>query len=520
MVQAVASRVVPRARVSKAMAREAAEVAARRADVAAHADAPASVHFVPVDAADDVTTANAFIRPMGNSRRVFLLDPYMKSAEELDGLAHRIKVLSHNEGINSVLIATDDGDDVQGNCLPTYLQTHDEPNLNSLSVDLEPTPGHTWHVAGGYDPLAMAEETKDTAKLQQWMESISKLSAATKGLQYNTEKELASKIPIITMPHGAVTDGGYALCMGSYVLATPETCFQIANPSRGLSFDPVGFSYFLSRLGMDGKQRSMKFARSCGMILALTGYEANCYDMVETGLATHLVSGSQALPLLERRLAAIPPYSLQKLVEPPKQFYGQPPLPDANAKMRNVSVAYAIENISQYAADATNSVPLNYFGLRNDDPALDTDHVPWESAFFNSDLVDYAHTFDTIFREKSLQAIIEKLKEVAAVESNDVQDQECSAVAKDLVDRMESQSPLALRVIFQLIQQGSSRQATFDGCLKREQVAQVNMLQQDDFASWAKHCRKHGMDKASEFRGWKHENVAAVTADEVAAIIN
>jgi enoyl-CoA hydratase/carnithine racemase len=504
--------------VSKAMAREAAEVAARRAAVAAQADAPPSIHSVPVDASDVVGKSSAFIRPLGNSRRVFLLDPYMK-ADEMEGLAYRIKVLSHNEGINSILIATDDRDDAANFCLPTYLQTYDEPNLNGLSATLEPNPGHTWHVAGGYDPLRVAEE-KDEAEIQKLMESISKLSAATQGRQYATDNELPSKIPIITMPHGAVTDAGYALCMGSYVLATPETCFKISNPSRGLSFDPVGFSYLLPRLGFDGYQRSSKF-KGCGMILALTGYEANCYDMVETGLATHLVSGAMALPFLERNLAAIPPYSLQKLVQKPKHFYGHAPPPDANAKMRNVAVAHTIENISQYAADSSNSVPLDYFGLRQEDPALDTDHVPWDSAFFSSDLVDYGQTFDAIFsQEKSVEGLMERLREVGARQTDNLEEQECSAVAKELVERMERQSPLALRVIFQLMTIGAGRQANFEECMKREQAAQLKMLRKDDFQNWAKHCRKNGLDKAEDFAGWKHESVTAVTADEVAEIIN
>ena len=148
MVRAVASRVIPRDRISKAVAKESAAELARLNALARQADAPASIKRIPTRAAADVTNAGACIRPLGNIRRVFLLNPHL-DAEELEGLAHRIQVLSKNEGINSVLIATDDQDDASNNCLPSYFSLYHEPNLSSLSVDNDPTADQTWHVSGG-----------------------------------------------------------------------------------------------------------------------------------------------------------------------------------------------------------------------------------------------------------------------------------------------------------------------------------------------------------------------------------
>ena len=75
-------------------------------------------------------------------------------------------MLSKNEGINSVLIASDDQDDtaVGNNCLPRYITQRKDVNLDGISLDMDPAPHHTWYVAGGYDPLRMAEQRVTTSK--------------------------------------------------------------------------------------------------------------------------------------------------------------------------------------------------------------------------------------------------------------------------------------------------------------------------------------------------------------------
>lgn len=517
MVRAVASRVVPRQRISKAMAKEAASETSRAERLAMNAELPMSVNRIPTRAGADLSASGVAIRPMGNSRRLFLLDPHME-VDEIEGLAHRIRSLSKNEGINSVLIATDDKDDQELNCLPRYLTQALEPDFGGVTLDFEPAPNKTWHVSGGYDPLKVANNMSEPGaedKCTSLLENVKKLALATKGDATET------RVPVITFPHGVVTDAGYALCMGGYVLATRETSFRILNPSRGLSLDPVGFSYILPRLGWEHEQKSSKYA-GCGMILALAGYEASCFDMVETGLATHLVSDSEILSTLEHNLASLAPWNQQKLVKKPKHFYGQPPPRDANASLRNVTIGNVIDQMSEHSANAATSFPFDFSVTNAEDPALDTDHVPWDSGFFSSELVDIAAYFDEIFqREKTLEGLVERLKEAGAQTSEDPDEKVGIDVAKNLVDSIELQSPLALSVTFQLMKMGGGRLASLENCMEREAKAQQKLFGGQDFTEWAKHVTKHGGEaKAPAFSGWKHESIKAVSTGEVDEILS
>jgi enoyl-CoA hydratase/carnithine racemase len=515
MVRAVASRVALRPRVSKAVAKETANHEAMMKHLAIKADAPLSVTRVPVGASATFESAGAMIRNMGTSRRVFLLSPHL-AAEEIEGLAFRLKSMSKSESINSILIATDDKDDAENNCLPRYLDS--TPNYGGVSLDFEPKNNHSWHVSGGYDPLKIADIVLDASfddQSQYLVDSLKKLALATKGDQMET------RVPVITFPHGAVTDGGYALCMGGYVLATRQTSFRIMNPSRGLSLDPIGLSYILPRLGSEYKQMSAKY-RGCGMILALSGYEADCFDMVETGLATHIVESSESLPVMEHALATTAPWDQQKLVKKPNHFYGQRRPLDANAKFRNVTVANLIEQLSDHSANEKNSLSLDYALGNVEDPALDTDQVPWDEGFFSTELVDIAAHFDKIFRqEKSVEGIIERLKEAGSKESDESEVQMGIDAANDLVARMEKQSPLALRVTHQLMKMGSAEHATLEMSMDREAKALQKLFTKKDFSGWAEHVRKHGGEMlAPEFTAWQHKNVAAVTAEEVDEILS
>eukprot|EP00533_Pseudo-nitzschia_delicatissima_P000810 CAMPEP_0116078038 /NCGR_PEP_ID=MMETSP0327-20121206/388_1 /TAXON_ID=44447 /ORGANISM="Pseudo-nitzschia delicatissima, Strain B596" /LENGTH=543 /DNA_ID=CAMNT_0003568555 /DNA_START=132 /DNA_END=1763 /DNA_ORIENTATION=+ len=543
------------------MAKEAAAEAARMAEVAESAEVPLTVRRVPTRASDYTNVseserlANVAMRPMGNSRRIFLLDPHLE-AEDFEGLAHRIRALSKSEGINSLLIATDDKVDYNkdgsggegGNCLPRFVTQRKEINFSGISLDVDPAADHTWYVSGGYDPLKI--DSSDSDHIDYLLESLRKLAVAVQGVGTET------KIPVISMPHGALTDGGYALCMGSYAVATEESSLRILNPSRGLSFDPIGYSYVLPRLGWEFNQESKNYT-GCGMIMALSGYEANSSDMIETGLATHLIGDSGILPVLEEELATLPPWDQQGLVQKPRQMYGQSsnrynqnhqqqqqnylqqqlqsqrPTPnqfsDVNGRFRNRSIAHLMAQISDVSADSSSDFPFDFTSIYDngsDDASLDTEHVPWDSGFFSSPLVEMAADLDAIFRqESSLEGLIERLKEVAAQsDSKDVGDEEFStpALAKELVERMERQSPLSLRVVYQLMKMGSSRKATMENCMAREGAAQRKLMKGPDFNNWLAHVQKSGRDEATAppFSGWKHSSVKEVTAEEVDQLIS
>jgi hypothetical protein len=84
----------------------------------------------------------------------------------------------------------------------------------------------------------------------------------------------------------------------------PGDVLRILYPSQGLSLDPIGYSYVLPRLGWDHQQASANYP-GCGIILTLTGYKVNPFDMVQAGLATHLASDSAILPILREGLASM-----------------------------------------------------------------------------------------------------------------------------------------------------------------------------------------------------------------------
>ena len=114
----------------------------------------------------------AALRQVGTTRRVFLLDPYL-TTNEIEGLAYRLRVMSNNQGINSVLIATDDDDDVEYSALASsardseefYVPVVDMPELGSEAAKDD---NHIWHVAGGYNPrdLFQSGDYKDPAAIQ------------------------------------------------------------------------------------------------------------------------------------------------------------------------------------------------------------------------------------------------------------------------------------------------------------------------------------------------------------------
>lgn len=539
MVRAVVSRIAIRPRISKAMAQQTIAEALRMQELAQSADVPLTVQEIPGRASDNYTdctvftklaTASVALRPMGNSRRLFLLDPHM-SASEMEGLAYRVDALSKSEAINSLLIATDDKPDIgpYSNCLPRYITERKEMNLDGVVLDMEPTPQHTWYVAGGYDPLKI--DPNNIGQIDYLMDSMSKLAKSIVGTAEGT------KIPIITLPHGAITDGGYAFCMGSFMLATQETSFRIMNPSRGLSFDPIGYSYMLPRLGWEFEQEAKDYP-GCGMILALAGYEADAFDMVSTGLATHLATNSSIVTTLEEELAVLAPWNQQGLVRPPKRFYAEEfyssraSRQDANRSFRNRTVAYLIDQVSDLAADSSSEFPFDYSAIYEGcDASLDTDQVPWDAAFFSSPLVDMAAALHHVFtKEDTLVGIMERLREIGAGTKNRSNTKSDNAkvdlaianIANDLVKRMNKQSPLALRVVHELMKLGQSPLANMEKCMEREAKAQRSLLTGPDFVNWQTHIRDHGgvESDAPAFTRWQHSHVKEVTKDEVEQILD
>lgn len=476
---------------------------------------PSSIYSIKTKGFD-MENSGAALRQVGTTRRIFLLDPYLTS-EEIEGLAYRLRVMSKNQGINSVLIATDDDDDIAYSAIASSARDSEElyvpvVDMPELGADAIKDDNHIFHVAGGYNPrdLFQSGNYKDPASVQTLMDGLQNLALATRGDSVDT------KIPTITLPHGLVNDGGYALCMGSYMLASPDTCFAILNPSRGLAFDPIGLSFILPRLGVEFNQPAASFPGT-GMILALTGMHANAEDMMETGLATNYIESVSTLGTLERTLGDLLPWNQQGLKKKPPRNHGEPPpKEDVNAAYRNVGVAGVMNAFTSYQAaggEIWGTEKENY--VPGEDPSLELDSIPWQD-HRESDLVNFAATFDDIFRqEKTLVGILERLREVASRRTNDREEQEGIDVAQGFVKRIQSRSPLALSAVHRLMQMGRRDGETLESCMKREKIVQTKLFGAGDFEAWGNHAMKYRQSQEPPFGGWKHKSVVDVSSDEV-----
>ena len=207
--------------------------------------APPSIAAVPELFASK-PESNVVMCPLGSARKALLRDPYLDS-DQLEGLAYRVRTLTKNEGISSILLTNFDANELQE---------------DDLYLDFPPQPGFTYHAAGGYDAMQIfrSGRHKDADFCQDLMAHLEDLTLVIHGGR--TE---GAKIPTIAAPHGAVTDGGACLLWASYVLATPETTFALTNSSRGLTLDPTGLSYLLLRVGKEFEQPSAEFSRGCAV---------------------------------------------------------------------------------------------------------------------------------------------------------------------------------------------------------------------------------------------------------------
>lgn len=470
--------------------------------------------------------ACAFVREIGCMRRVFLLNPHL-SSDQMEGLAYRIRTLTKNEGLNSVLIATDHRSEDDG-ALPSLVRDRGGHEPHDLGDDegFPPAPNQTFFVAGGYDPLELYKQGQhtDAAVVERLLSRLSDLMAACAGHANHT------KIPTICVPHGAVTDGGFAFLRSSYVLCTRESSFRILNPSRGLSLDPVGLSFYLPRLGREFQQPAAQYP-GVGLLLALTGFEANSMDLLETGLATHNLESTNGLGLLEHMLSELPPWEQQGLLKNPARVHGHdPPTVDHNAAFRNYVVADCIDTAAgldradgQSIICRTTEEELARHHII--DPSLEPDPTPfWVDR--SSMLVDYAATFDNLFQShRTVHGLWEGLHEIGQRHSDDPLEQEGIAAAADLAARLQRQSPLAVSVIHQLLLRGLPNAGgsnkpgddTLQACIRRERWVQTQMFQKEDFARWAEHTRNNP-DATEPFTDWKHKSLADVPTDEVAEI--
>jgi len=550
--------------------------------------APASAFSVPQSPRRDCFALKggvrddpgAVVRSIGTSRRVFLIQPSLKPAE-IDGLAYRVRVLASNDGINSVVVANplEDAEcrgDLSENAtvLPSYME---EGEVNTSLKHYKGGPaadrkrrllaglqhekfgdalGLRPYVSSGYDAreIHALGLHRDASRLErELLAPLASLSRAVRGSYDVTINSSASKVPLISVPNGLVTDAGYSFLMGSYVLATHSTAFRVLNPLRGLAFDPIGLSYLLPRVGREFNQpvASSNHSAACACLLALAGYEAKAADMVATGLATHYIGSPYKLNLLERALSDLNSFENQALHPPPKTFYGHEPntKDDINNRYRNVMVANLIQNVSEYDAAGANEYG-RYLGdeldeetglfLKEKDPTLSmADERIQMYGELDSDLVNWSATFKEVFEEPTVAGMMERLREIAATRAEFEGRADCeehvlvAEQAQALVAQMERRSPLALCVTLRLMQEGMEGNETLESCMEREKTSQRRLFSKEDgdYARWARSGRGVGLaempvgdsfvmrETEDVFSGWAHTRVEEVTSDEVSEIV-
>jgi len=520
----------------------------------------------------------AVVRPMGTSRRVFLINPSL-TPTEIDGLAYRIRSMASSGGINSIVVANPmedaecNGDMSDNNtCLPSFMEEGEPGKSMDRMIDGGGAYGKRQnfikgilherfgdglgapYVSSGYDARKIHEMgmSKDADRLdRELMTPLVSLSQAVRGSYDETINSSPSKVPVVSLPNGLVTDAGYSLLLGSYVLATHSTSFRILNPLRGLAFDPVGLSYLLPRVGWEFGQASSAHSTAIAFMMALTGYEANAEDMVSTGLATHYVGGPFKLNLLERTLSDLNSWDYQALFPPEKILYGREneARPDINDPFKNLALANLIQYVSEYDAAGADEYGVYLkddlddetgLFLKDKDPSLT---MPEERIQMYgelvSELVNWSATFGEAFEEPTVEGIIERLREVAATKAEFEgklgyeEDVMVAEQAQSLVTNMEQRSPLALSVMHHLLLQGMEEEETLETCMEREKASQMRLFKKKDgdYERWAESGKGVGLvemtqgnsslikEKENLFSGWAHSSVKEVTEDEIKEIV-
>ena len=570
------SKVIPKVRASKASVKSTIASLQFGAQEALSASAPKSVLSIPSvirhgpmtiqnlsqamntinnnnKDKDDIHEQNripaAAIQQVGGTRRIFILNKNF-TKEELDGLAYRIQVLAKNTSLNSILMANhtpNDDDEEDDLLLPSSVLELERNSHRSVQnnddYDYQLPSSIIAHFSTGYDPHYLHK--LHPTQQRSYLTSLQNLALSIKGQHTSESSNYYTKIPLITIPHGQIYDSGYALTMGSYTLATSSSSYQLLNGYRGLSLDPIGLSYLLPRLGWEWNQPCRNYSMALGLVLALTGWKVQGSDLVETGLATHYLGDysdfEDKASTLEKALSELPPYSSRiGLGTKPKSYYGQQNNGNttstnnttAHGKIRNQAVANLLLNICEYDAagqeifDATTATSFERHIFRQD-PSLVLEHERNHILEHrNSKLVNVAATLQHVFEdETSVYGIMERLREISSNSSStattlqqeeELEDErQVGHLAKDLLNNMEKQSPLALSVIYKLMERGGKDvESSLETCMERELNVQCKLLQGEDFQNWIK-----SGEKEMEFRGWKHTSVKDVTEDEVLELL-
>jgi enoyl-CoA hydratase len=122
--------------------------------------------------------------------------------------------------------------------------------------------------------------------------------------------------PYIALIDGVTMGGGVGLSIhGSHRVATERTLLAMPETNIGL-FPDVGASYALSRLPGE-----------IGTYLGLTGARLRAGDLLELGIATHIVGGNRMVACREDLLATVGHINTLDSIEQVLRHYRSPPSP-------------------------------------------------------------------------------------------------------------------------------------------------------------------------------------------------
>lgn len=421
---------------------------------------------------NSIHARDLILREILSVRRVFL-PGVTASTQELNDLSYRLETVSHNKDVSTVLVTPPD-----------------DPVENSQRIPLNAMNGLVYNRAkleecdagdffAGYDAGGKESGVNESESNSDKVSALQKLAAVIHGM---------SPAPSISIAHGRVRDGGYALCMGRYNLVSAQSSFQVTNPMKGLALDG-GLSFVLPRLAFRlpfNKKNDLPI----DMILALTGYEANCYDMVACGLATHFIGSFRTkAAMLEHELSELSPLNYNDRKEFDKVLH---------------SIIDAYSSGQTYEDDFLATNILKFDDNDYNDLSTLIDHSQKKQCT----LIDVSIAFKDAFNEKSVVGILERLKEIQGSSTN--QGGEEAKVSADFatkfINSMESRSPLAIHACHRLLKEGRRRQKISES-LSQETLVQTKLFNSDDYKSWRTNTAKPNT--------WKHKNLMEVTQDEV-----
>lgn len=247
---------------------------------------------------------NVTLLPSAAMRRVMVQRSYL-TADECHGLADRLRVLGTNGAISSVFISRGTGKLSAVHAIDPQERERrmlDPINPHKIQDDLK-----------GIDYAKLSPNKDDQHFALTGLQALTKACYTMK------------KAPVVTLFDGQVENGGFGMAMGRYVMVTDQTRFQINTAQRGLSLDPIGYSFVLNRLGKDYRKLSCSTMAMANAV-ALCGMQLNGSDMLAAGLATHYATEGQSLhSLLEYNLAHAKTHEAQRQWSDDRANFGQGP---------------------------------------------------------------------------------------------------------------------------------------------------------------------------------------------------